>query len=71
MYYEEIETCIHQIQTKLKYPYVEYINQKDKRLYFSAIDDKQTRHDIWYNLTSEKYFETINGSAILIKDLLF
>lgn len=67
----EIQLYINKIRNVLKYHHVQYIRKKDTRFYFSALDQNDKQHDIWYNIQSDNYFETINGCAVLIKEILF
>lgn len=67
----DTQPYINKIRKVLKYPHIEYVRQKDTRLYFLALDEDDKQHDIWYNIKSDKYFETINGCAVLIKEILF
>ena len=70
MEYKIIDACIHEIEKILKYSYVRFEKQRKTRFYFDAIDEQQNHHEIWYNSTSNRYFENINGCSIFLKDFL-
>ncbi|MFD2867607.1 hypothetical protein ACFSY7_03690 [Kurthia populi] len=66
-----IEKCTDKIQKVLNYTCVTYVKQTETCLYFSAIDQQMKHHTIWYNLENGNYFETLNGSVNVIKEILF
>lgn|GEM_PF-1359310 len=70
MNYQNIDACMNTIKKKLNYFHIEFVKEKETRLYFTAIDNKGKKHDIWYNPSSDRYFEKINGCSVLIKDSL-
>lgn len=67
MNYKTIEACMNIIQKKCNYNHIEFVREKDTKLYFIAIDHQDKQRDIWYTPSTNRYFEKINGCAVLIK----
>jgi len=67
MDYKTIELRMEMLKKKCKYIHIEFVKERDTRLYFIATDAQYKQRDIWYTPSTNRYFENVNGCSVLIK----